>query len=665
MGEQRSVGATSRPSENGSVRDIPSTDTESGRTDGPGSGLSPYFGDSTPDPQLSTYERFLYGINRATARLLAGATIGDSDIIDTLRLLGEATGVERVHVYRHHAGASEHGYATQEYEWASAPHYSLADRPELLKTPWRGEGETLYARLVEGEPVFMRVDVMPDRERRIPGRMGNKTTIILPIRTRGKLWGHIAFNAIEIAREWSQLEVASLSTVANALGSAIDRIHLERQLAESLAENIVRSQRAEERFRLLTESMKDVLYVYDVELDRFTYVSPSVREVSRYTPQEIRGMSFDDIVAVEHREMVRAFVQEHFENFIESGKIQGEYLTIELDFQDKPGDNVPVEAVARFQREPVSGRVELVGAARDVSERRAMTRALAQSEEHFRLLAENSMDVVLRLDRGSVVRWASPSLQEAVGWSPKQWLGKDIATFLHPEDRGCFEEARLRVAHGEPTVTRFRIRSADDRFRWVEVHAKRYEMVDREEIGAVATFRVVDSEVKTAQELERRARFDELTGVFNRHELYEHLGVLSKAVQRSGTLSAIMYVDVDNLKEINDLYGHCTGDVLLQAVATRIRGALRASDVIGRIGGDEFLVILRGVHGQDDAVSVAEKVRESVSSALPTPAGRVEPSVSVGVALCTGEHDPDTLVAMADEALRTAKGTGRNQVVII
>lgn len=617
-------------------------------------------------PGADEHEQFLVGMNHAIARLLSSATISDADILDSLRILGGAVGVERIHIYRHRPGAHDLGYAEQQYEWVSDSSFTLAAQPELRRTPWRGQGIPILERLSNGEPVFMLVSELPDRENSVAGKMGNKSTLLIPVRSQGKLWGHVAFNSLVEPRFWTTAETAALETVASALGSAIDRKHLEQQLASSLAENIQRSRTAEERFSLLTESMKDVLWVYDIGLGRMTYASHAIEAVAGYSPEQAVGMTLSEVVAPHDLAFIEETLRAEHERFLEQGAEKGDYITVEMDLLNHNGSVLPVEAVVRLQRDPFTGRVEAVGAARDITERRKMTEAIRRSEEHYRLLAEHSLDVVVRVSRFGAVEWVSPSLRDALGWEPGDWVGKDVTEYIHHDDVPCLKDTRQRVACGEPTVARFRLRANTGDYRWVEVHAKRYEVVERNQVGAVASFRVVDEEVRTERELERRARRDDLTGALNRREVLDRLESVRHSVVRTGTSSAIMYVDVDNLKEANELHGHCVGDAVLKAVATRMVEVLRANDAVGRIGGDEFLVLLRGVHGADDAVAIGGKVREAVSIPIRTTSGEfITPSVSVGVTMFDAAEDFDQLVVRADEALRSAKQAGRNQVVLL
>ncbi|MFZ4519038.1 MAG: diguanylate cyclase domain-containing protein, partial [Microthrixaceae bacterium] len=210
--------------------------------------------------------------------------------------------------------------------------------------------------------------------------------------------------------------------------------------------------------------------------------------------------------------------------------------------------------------------------------------------------------------------------------------------------------AQLRVAH------------AGGGHRWVELRARPF--VDERGVvdGNAVSLRRVDGEVAARQELERRARFDEVTGLMNRVEVLERLEQLPRRVRRSGTEIAVMFCDVDSLKSVNDALGHRVGDLLLRTVADRVVASVRADDLVARIGGDELLVVLDGVHDLAQAVEVAEKVRAAVARPVELEGRELSPTLSIGVAIARSGDGTDELVARADAAMYRAKRAGRDRV---
>jgi diguanylate cyclase (GGDEF)-like protein/PAS domain S-box-containing protein len=300
----------------------------------------------------------------------------------------------------------------------------------------------------------------------------------------------------------------------------------------------------------------------------------------------------------------------------------------------------------------------------DVTERHEADAKLAASEEQFRLLAENSTDVVVRIGRDGTVLWISPSVASVLGWSAADCIGRAGDDFFaSSEGREQFRRD-LRVAlAGQAIVLRTQLMAKSGDVHWVEIHAGPYRTATGQIDSIVASFRGIDAEVEAERILERRASTDELTSLLNRKEVLGRVEVLSR---RGGHHLAVLWCDIDRFKFVNDTYGHATGDAVLKTLADRIRGCLRSTDDMGaRIGGDELLVLLHDVHDLQDAVDVAEKLRRTAAEPIPTAAGPVTITLSIGVTLAHPDEGTDALIARADNAMYQAKKTGRNQVVAI
>jgi len=301
---------------------------------------------------------------------------------------------------------------------------------------------------------------------------------------------------------------------------------------------------------------------------------------------------------------------------------------------------------------------------RDVTERYRMVRQLAASEEHYRLLTANSYDTAIRFDDNSVILWVSPSLKDLLGWTPEEWVGQVVTNFVTQESTAAVREDVARVARGESVVARYQVRAKDGSTHWAEARATPYFNDQGQRDGILAVFHLIDKQVAMEQELERRARTDELTNLLNRQEVFTRIEALGGKHPRTGHSIAVLFCDIDKFKTINDTHGHAAGDEVLRVMADRIRGCLRSTDDLGaRVGGDELLVVLHGVQDLDNAVAIAEKMRLSAAEPIPIPGGTVHATVSIGVTLAGPNEPTSSLVARADEAMYRAKETGRNHVV--
>jgi diguanylate cyclase (GGDEF)-like protein/PAS domain S-box-containing protein len=262
----------------------------------------------------------------------------------------------------------------------------------------------------------------------------------------------------------------------------------------------------------------------------------------------------------------------------------------------------------------------------------------------------------------------APGISAALGWSSDQWLLRTLGDFCHPQDRELARSHCERVETGEQAIFRLRLKDSSGRWHWVELHAGPNRTSSGQQHGTVASFRIIDLEMVAEAELDRRARTDPLTGLLNRQEILERLEQLVEGRrQRShrqgdGGL-AVLFCDLDRLKAINDTHGHGGGDAVLRSIADRLRQSTRRGDLIGRIGGDELLVVLKAIDSLEAAVAIGNKVRAAVHQPLRLSSGELIPSLSIGITLIQPDEPIDAVVARADRAMYEAKQGGRDRVV--
>jgi len=288
---------------------------------------------------------------------------------------------------------------------------------------------------------------------------------------------------------------------------------------------------------------------------------------------------------------------------------------------------------------------------------------LTESETHYRLLAENSANVVV-LSRDRVIVWVSPSVEDMVGWTPAELIGTHASDLIHFHDIDGLPVDRGPDAGRESL--RLRMLDKSGEYRWIEVHRAPFVNDRGEQDGSVVSFRTIDSEVATEQELQRRATHDDLTGLLARGEAIEQLEAIVRNRRRPGADCSVMFCDLDAFKSINDTHGHQAGDTVLRTFAERLREAVRVEDVVARVGGDEFLVVLNGVHSLQEAMSMAQKVHLAVTrNPISIGMESVRASVSIGVTLVAAGETADSIITRADEAMYQSKRGGAGHVTAI
>lgn len=220
------------------------------------------------------------------------------------------------------------------------------------------------------------------------------------------------------------------------------------------------------RYRVLTESMQDVVWVLDTETLRFLYVSPSIQALRGYTPEEVMAEPMDSALTPEGSAYVRAQIAQHCAALRSGEESFDQFQTEEIAQPRKDGSFVWTEAVTRFHENPDTGRIEMWGVTRDISRRHQAIEALAESEEHYRMLAEHTSDVVVRLSAEGIIEWASPASYRAMRWAPEELVGQRNVDLVHPDDRGPFAAmVAARAQTSEPSLTTVRIRCGDGSYK--------------------------------------------------------------------------------------------------------------------------------------------------------------------------------------------------------
>ncbi len=411
---------------------------------------------------------------------------------------------------------------------------------------------------------------------------------------------------------------------------------------------------SEERLRLTLENTSTGIALLDGD-GHVLSINPAGGGLLERDPTNLEGLTWPSLSPPEDRASEAPLMAE---------LLDGRRRCYRLRKRILQGEHAPlwVDCSVSCSRRPNGSLAFVIAQFNDVTEMVQAEAALATSEQRYRLLAENSSDVVLLIKEGRV-SWISPSLTCMLGWQPEDWVGHPFSRFIPPDDHPVLEQDLQTLADGRTVVRRLQALAHDRSHRWVELHASPHRDSQGRLDGIVGSFRTVDQEVAAERELARRACTDELTGLVNRHEAIERITAIAGRVLRKGDTTAVLFCDLDNFKEINDTFGHGPGDELLRTVASRIRAGLRGGDMAARIGGDEIVVVLQGVRGLGDAVTIAEKLRRAVAEPIPTSAGSLSITLSIGVTLvCPGEN-PDAIISRADHAMYRAKQTGRNQVV--
>jgi diguanylate cyclase (GGDEF)-like protein/PAS domain S-box-containing protein len=425
-----------------------------------------------------------------------------------------------------------------------------------------------------------------------------------------------------------------------------ERVHAEEAL-----------RRSEERFRALAQNSSDMIVIID-EQTAAVYVSPSVERIMGYTPQDLIGVP---VATLLHPDDLARGSQSLAGVLAEPGV----HPPSEVHLRHKNGGWRRIELIANnLLHDPAVRGV--VFNARDVTERRHAEESLRQSEQRFRSLVQNGSDVITVIDGERRIVYQSPSFEHVLGYPVEAALGKDFTLGLHPDDAEpvlSFIRDGLR-ASGTVVPIEARVRHADGSWRTMEFVGSdlRHDPAIQ---GYVLNVRDITERKNLEDQLRHQAFHDPLTGLANRARFTDRLEHALLRQRRKPSQLAVVFLDVDNFKSVNDGLGHAAGDKALVELARRIEQAVRVGDTVARFGGDEFAILLEDLASVDEAAEITGRLIESLREPIRLDDHPIITQVSGGIALSgLDETSVDGLLRNADVAMYVAKQGGKGRVEV-
>ncbi len=450
----------------------------------------------------------------------------------------------------------------------------------------------------------------------------------------------------------------SRSPIRDDNGGVVGVLSLATDLREEFRAKEALSD-SEERLAALFQHSSDVAVVFGPG-GSILFVSPSVERVAGWQPKQLLGengwefLHPDDVVAdmnlvAEVLDSGRPVTREW-----RMRRADGSYGWFEQTFSD-------------LSHVPAIGGV--VGNFRDVTERHSADEARKESELILTRVVEVTSDAFIGIDKEGVVTEWNPAAERIFGWSPGEAIGQDLASRIIPEhDRRRFGRLFVRFAAGE--ARRFLQhpfemmgQSRDGQLFPVEVSLVQVTIAERSHFRAFV--RNIAERKAAEARLAHQALTDALTGLPNRTLLRDRLTRAVSRLARHPGAVAVMFLDLDRFKLVNDGLGHDAGDELLTEVAARLLASARDIDTVARYGGDEFVIIIEEAGTIDDVRNLAERMLAAVAEPLVVAGRELHPRASIGIAFTVGDMArPDDLVRDADIAMYRAKEHGGQSVEI-
>ena len=460
---------------------------------------------------------------------------------------------------------------------------------------------------------------------------------------------------------------------------------------------------SEHRYRLLAENASDVIWVRNLNLE-MTYISPAVEKLRGFSVEEALGQSIYEILTPDSAKFFDEFYKDILV-MIESlspEQIEDKHLKLELEMMCKDGSRVWTETRMSFLLDGHGNLNGILGVTRDIAERKQAEnelnqlnaelekrvqertteltneitererteKALRESEERYSLAVRGANDGLWDWNLKSGEIYFSPRWSSMLGFeecevksSPEEWFER-----VHPEDLSKLQNAINLHLNGDTShfECEYRIRHANDDYLWMLCRGLAVRNADGQAYRMAGSQTDITDRKWVEERLAHDALHDALTGLPNRVLFIDRLRQrLEYAKRHPDELFAVLFMDLDRFKVINDSLGHSVGDTFLASIANHLRVSLRPDDTVSRLGGDEFAILLNRVSDVSDTIRVAERILAQLKSTDMLRAVNRSSTASIGIALYTTDYiDPQELLRDADSAMYRAKalGGGRYQI---
>ena len=402
-----------------------------------------------------------------------------------------------------------------------------------------------------------------------------------------------------------------------------------------------------ERFAEICKNISEIIFEHDLE-GTFSDINPHYLGRLGYSREDMIGKNTRNMMPQRYRKQFDDYLQ----RVISQGKDEGLMQVMAKD------GSVHIIEYKNALKDDGKGNKSVLGIARDVTEQLETEQSLIESDTRFRLIIDSIEDGYFEVDLGGNFTFFNHRVHEHLGYTQEELMGKNYKLLMDEKNAEyVFNSFHNIFISGESIQSmEWELMKKDGTVIYVDTSVSLRKNRKGDPIGFQGIIRDVTERKRTEQELAYMAYHDPLTGLYNRKAFMEKLGDTLREAKRYENRRGILYLDLDSFKKANDVYGHEIGDKILIEVASRLKDALRGSDYISRMGGDEFTVIL--TNSQDlHAERVAERIVQYVSE--PYKIGGIFIdfiSASVGISIFPDDgHDAQLLLKHADSAMYKAK----------
>ncbi|MEK4384867.1 PAS domain S-box protein [Solibacillus sp. FSL W7-1464] len=432
--------------------------------------------------------------------------------------------------------------------------------------------------------------------------------------------------------------VRDITHEKNALSDAM-------KMVNSLAES-------SERYHSLFFHNTDGIFILN-KMGYITDGNEASEQITGYKIKELFGKSLNELVDPEDKDNLDTLINEAVKGTNNSGN---------LTFKNKNGEQVSTlfKIIPLFIEEKMIG---LYGILKDVTEQLQSINKLEESEKRFRIIAENAQDLITLINKDGEIMYVSPSYKNILGYYHQEYLKKNFLHNVHLDDQeGLIEIVQNSINSGEPFTIQFRQKNAEGNMIWCE-------SIGNPVFNHKNSFQymvVLTRDITLRREYESKLKYfayhDTLTDLPNRLFFKEQFAFAKEQFLTNNIAPALILLDIDHFKLINDTYGHDIGDAVIQEFGSRIKASIRDHDMVARLGGDEFVILLSNIQSSNNAVEIAERIQHTIHQPWVMNGHTLTVTTSMGIATASSQLNftESDLMKKADIALYEAKESGRN-----
>jgi diguanylate cyclase (GGDEF)-like protein/PAS domain S-box-containing protein len=437
-------------------------------------------------------------------------------------------------------------------------------------------------------------------------------------------------------------------------GKVVGRVTCFRDVTErQRPEDVFRE--SESHYRQLFDRNPYPIWVYDNETLRFLAVNEEAIRQYGYKREEFLKLTIRDIRPREDIPELMKFMSENRPK---------DEVTNCVRHQKKDGTLMEVDVAAHSLI--FGGRPARLCLVTDMTERKRAEIALTESEHRLRTILDSMSEGLLQVDENELILYTNNSVCEMTGYSPEELIGTSWSKLLADEGAEFVTAINERRRKGVSDRYELRIKKKSGEIIWVIVGGAPIFNADGEMVGSMGVLTDITERKRSEEQLLHDAFHDALTGLANRTLFMDHLRMtIERGKRERSNMYAVLYLDFDRFKVVNDSLGHAEGDRLLQFIARRLETCTRTGDLVARLGGDEFVILLDGLMDASEALLVAERILADLKTSFDLGGREIVMSTSMGIALSTSGHmRAEDMLRDADIAMYRAKTNGKAQYQI-